>query len=206
MNVDIYVCLWNEAHLLPFFLDHYGPACRRIVALDDGSDEWRREEFNFRPSLGLVAARAGLHVDAIQRMPAHGGSLRLWASRGNTRAREFPVSTSARLAALRGALTHAPRPPVGIGAPAKATLLLEERGVRLEYLADDTASKIGRYLPVSTARSGRWPPSPQNRGRSRSCCSPGITRRSLRAGWRTPQRQPVAGHRPRERLQPVRRE
>jgi glycosyltransferase involved in cell wall biosynthesis len=37
--LDIYTCLWNEARLLPFFLAHYGPVCRRIVALDDGSDD-----------------------------------------------------------------------------------------------------------------------------------------------------------------------
>ena len=39
MILDLYFCLWNEARLLPFFLAHYGPACRRIVALDDGSDD-----------------------------------------------------------------------------------------------------------------------------------------------------------------------
>jgi hypothetical protein len=39
MILDLYTCLWNEAKLLPFFLAHYGPVCRRIVALDDGSDD-----------------------------------------------------------------------------------------------------------------------------------------------------------------------
>ena len=29
MILDLYFCLWNEARLLPFFLAHYGPACRR---------------------------------------------------------------------------------------------------------------------------------------------------------------------------------
>ena len=39
VTLDVYTCLWNEARLLPFFLAHYGPACRRIVALDDGSND-----------------------------------------------------------------------------------------------------------------------------------------------------------------------
>ena len=36
---------------------------------------------------------------------------------------------------------------IGFGCPAKAPLLLEEVGVRFDYLADDTPAKIGKYLP-----------------------------------------------------------
>jgi hypothetical protein len=39
MILDVYTCIWNEATFVPFFLAHYGPVCRRIVALDDGSDD-----------------------------------------------------------------------------------------------------------------------------------------------------------------------
>ena len=53
MILDVYFCLWNEARLLPFFLAHYGPACRRIVALDDGSDDG---------TLEILAAHAKVEI------------------------------------------------------------------------------------------------------------------------------------------------
>ena len=48
---------------------------------------------------------------------------------------------------LRATLAVATRPLVGFGCPAKAALLIETVGVRFDYLADDTPSKIGRYTP-----------------------------------------------------------
>lgn len=51
--LDLYTCLWNEARLLPFFLAHYGPACRRIVALDDGSDDGTLEILAAHPKVEI---------------------------------------------------------------------------------------------------------------------------------------------------------
>ena len=51
MILDVYTYLWNEATLLPFFLAHYGPACRRIVALDDGSDDGTLEILAAHPNV-----------------------------------------------------------------------------------------------------------------------------------------------------------
>ena len=53
VTLDIYMCLWNEARLLPFFLAHYGPACRRIVALDDGSDDGTLEILAAHPKVEI---------------------------------------------------------------------------------------------------------------------------------------------------------
>ena len=51
MILDLYTCLWNEAPMLPFFLAHYGPVCRRIVALDDGSDDGTLEILAAHPNV-----------------------------------------------------------------------------------------------------------------------------------------------------------
>ena len=51
MLLDVYTCLWNEATLIPFFLAHYGPVCRRIVALDDGSDDGTLEILAAHPKV-----------------------------------------------------------------------------------------------------------------------------------------------------------
>ena len=51
--LDLYTCLWNEARLLPFFLAHYGPACRRIVTLDDGSDDGTLEILAAHPKVEI---------------------------------------------------------------------------------------------------------------------------------------------------------
>jgi hypothetical protein len=39
MNLDVYTRTWNQVDLLPFFLTRYGAVARRIIALDDGSDD-----------------------------------------------------------------------------------------------------------------------------------------------------------------------
>jgi glycosyltransferase involved in cell wall biosynthesis len=53
MILDLYFCLWNEARLLPFLLGHYGPTCRRIVALDDGSDDGTLEILAAHPKVEI---------------------------------------------------------------------------------------------------------------------------------------------------------
>lgn len=57
MILDLYTVLWNEAKLLPFFLDHYAPHCRRIIAMDDGSTDG---------TLDILAAHPAVE---IRRMP-----------------------------------------------------------------------------------------------------------------------------------------
>ena len=98
-------------------------------------------------SLRLTAVRAGLRVDAIERIPTHGGSLRMWVSSRPPDADSFATEVRRQIHALRATLSAAPRPLVGFGCPAKAALLLEEAGVQFDYLADDTPAKVGKYLP-----------------------------------------------------------
>ena len=97
--------------------------------------------------LSLVAGRAGLRVDAIEKVAAHGGSLRAWMSRRPPAADRFAAEVRAQVERLRATLVAAPKPLIGFGCPAKAALLVEEVGVRLTYVADDTPAKIGKYTP-----------------------------------------------------------
>jgi SAM-dependent methyltransferase len=98
-------------------------------------------------SLALTAVRAGLRVDAIERVPSHGGSLRMWVSNRPSDADRFATAVHRQIHTVRATLSAASRPLVGFGCPAKAALLLEEAGVQFDYLADDTPAKIGKYLP-----------------------------------------------------------
>jgi methylation protein EvaC len=97
--------------------------------------------------LSLAAGRAGLRVDAIEKVAAHGGSLRAWMSRRPLDAERFAAKVRGQVETLRATLAAAPRPLVGFGCPAKAALLVEEVGVRFDYLADDTPAKIGKFTP-----------------------------------------------------------
>jgi SAM-dependent methyltransferase len=107
----------------------------------------------FREStLALVASRSGLRVDAIERVPAHGGSIRAWLSKRESSADRFAAAVWQQIETLRAMLIAAPRPIIGFGAPAKAALLIEEVGVRFDYLADDTPAKIGKYVPGSRCK------------------------------------------------------
>jgi SAM-dependent methyltransferase len=97
--------------------------------------------------LSLAAGRAGLRVDAIEKIAAHGGSLRAWMSRRPLDAERFSAEVRRQVETLRATLVAAPGPLVGFGCPAKAALLVEEVGVRFAYLADNTPAKIGKYAP-----------------------------------------------------------
>jgi len=118
--------------------------------------------------------RAGLTVRTVERLPTHGGSLRVIAATQGTpesnvadRLREESALGIARAAFYAGFRrrvgetrdrlrelfdrlhSHGKR-IAGYGAAAKATTLLAYCGVtdRLEYLVDRNEYKIGRYFPV----------------------------------------------------------
>lgn len=126
-----------------------------------------------------ILRRQGLAVIDVERIPTHGGSLRVLAQRATAGTeptaavaslcadeRARGVLTPEYYAGMQGAaertahdlLTHllaaraAGRCVVGYGAAAKGNTLLNFAGVRpnlLEYVVDRSAWKIGRFLPGS---------------------------------------------------------
>jgi methylation protein EvaC len=107
------------------------------------------EHLSYFRETGLVVAagRAGLRVDALERVPAQGGSLRAWASARPSDAERFAAAVREQVDELRASLAAAPHPVIGFGCPAKAALLMEEVGVRFDYLVDDTPAKVGKFTP-----------------------------------------------------------
>jgi SAM-dependent methyltransferase len=126
-----------------------------------------------------VFAANGLRVYDVERLPTHGGSLRLWASHRGSGHRETP-NVAALLATEVEAGMHNPiyyqgfqteadavkydlleflltqrragRKIAGYGAAAKGNTLLNYAGVRadlLPYVVDASPHKQGRYLPGS---------------------------------------------------------
>lgn len=111
---------------------------------------------------------AGFAVEQIDRLPVHGGSLRVWARRVND-PQHGTVSRGwlALLGAENGAPTdweafagqvrrHADRlreacgdslALAGYGAPAKATVLLNYAGIKPSYVTDTTPEKQGKFIP-----------------------------------------------------------
>lgn len=49
--LDLYCYCWNEAWIVPKFLSHYGPLCRKIVVYDDGSDDGSVELLKEHPKV-----------------------------------------------------------------------------------------------------------------------------------------------------------
>lgn len=123
-------------------------------------------------TLEHAAERAGLHVHAVDAVPVHGGSLRVWMceapppSAAPWRAREVAAglfapdtwsSFATRAQASRWLIREAVealgvggRPVVGYGAPAKATLLLNTCGLGpdlIPFTVDRNPLKVGRLIP-----------------------------------------------------------
>jgi SAM-dependent methyltransferase len=123
-----------------------------------------------------VIAAHGLHVWDVERLPTHGGSLRVWVSHAGARpetsavAQVFDAETAAgmrELAYYEGfqdkadgvkngllefllAQRHAGRTVVAYGAAAKGNTLLNYAGVKrdlLGYVVDASPHKQGRFLP-----------------------------------------------------------
>jgi SAM-dependent methyltransferase len=112
---------------------------------------------------------AGFAIYKIERLPVHGGSLRIWARKLRL-PRQIPWPSE-----LAAFLAHEPFPAeydwegfadrverhriwlrgqvegvgvlAGYGAPAKACVLLNHAGIRPAYVTDTTPDKIGRYIP-----------------------------------------------------------
>lgn len=59
MLLDLYAFCWNEVELIPYFLRHYGPICRRIVVFDDCSDDGSRELLRAHPKVEVRDLDAG---------------------------------------------------------------------------------------------------------------------------------------------------
>ncbi len=122
--------------------------------------------------------RAGLHLQRVERIPIHGGSLRLWASRDDLglhddsvevlltqeRAcgldrlepyREFArrvAQNQRRLVGLLTELKRQRRTVAAYGAPAKGTILLNSCGLTTElipYTVDRSDLKLGKLVPGS---------------------------------------------------------
>ena len=121
----------------------------------------------------------GLRLWDVERLPTHGGSLRLWVTHQDSRHKETPavaaLLASEAAAGMRDpayyhgfqaqadvikngllefllAQHHAGRKVAGYGAAAKGNTLLNYAGVKpdlLPYVVDASPHKLGRYLPGS---------------------------------------------------------
>jgi len=137
------------------------------------------EHYSYFSGLALfpLLARHGLRVVDVERLPTHGGSLRLYLQRDSAGAtptdavaqliederdagldrietyRSFGERTRAAKSALLVLLTEqkrAGRKIVGYGAPAKGNTLLNYCGIGreiLDYTVDRNPAKQGRFLP-----------------------------------------------------------
>lgn len=119
-------------------------------------------------SLGLLLKRHGLHVNDVEYLPVHGGSLRLWIGRKChpnvsvfqkfsresrlVRSLDYYADFADRVEKCKRD-THnmlAGRRVAGFGAAAKATIFLNACGItssQIACVADDTPSKQGKYIP-----------------------------------------------------------
>lgn len=125
-------------------------------------------------------SRCELHVNEVERISTHGGSLRLLVSRkpivehsvSSLLAEERPfiydpayyLGLSSRIAKLREEVRRAlaRNKMDGFGASAKATILLNVCGItgeQMEYIADDTPTKQGKFVPgtgIKIIRTAEW--------------------------------------------------
>jgi SAM-dependent methyltransferase len=121
-------------------------------------------------AFGRLCAEAGLHIVDVERLPLHGGSLRIFAepgaggeprsSVGMITALEqatgldspagltsFGERVKGRIRDLRTWREGLGSPVAGYGAAAKGTMMLAQIGP-VDWVADSTPAKIGRWLPV----------------------------------------------------------
>lgn len=125
-----------------------------------------------------LLARAGLYVVDVERLPLHGGSLRIFATAepagpsravADTMAAEaaaglhstvglvgFGARVETRIGRLRRWRETLPVPLAGYGAAAKGTMMLAQIGP-VDWVVDSTPAKIGRWLPVGDGIPIRHP-------------------------------------------------
>jgi SAM-dependent methyltransferase len=121
-------------------------------------------------AFGRLCIEAGLHIIDVERLPLHGGSLRIFAVPSGaagwrrsvvditasenvagldatTGLIDFGERVGARIRKLAGWRERLTGPVAGYGAAAKGTMMLAQTGP-VDWVVDSTPAKIGRWLPV----------------------------------------------------------
>lgn len=55
MNIEVYSMFFNEAKMLPFYLNHYEKFCSKIILYDNGSDDESIEIIKAHPKTQLLS-------------------------------------------------------------------------------------------------------------------------------------------------------
>ena len=145
------VLAWNGALI---FEAQYFPALVEAGAFDMIYHEHR--DYHTVAPLKAFLRRYGLRMKRADMLPAHGGSVRITADRGDLELwgpAEKPVDWAAftdRVNAAKASLVEqlGAERVVAFGATAKACTLIHHFGIadRIEYCVDSTPAKQGRYI------------------------------------------------------------
>jgi len=116
------------------------------------------KDYHTLTPLPRTLKKFGLRIVKVERLPTHGGSIRVYCRRGSGGLEVFdpPIDFThfeQRIEQERDRLTHA-LPPipcrlVAFGATAKSCTLIHHFGLagRIAYCVDETPEKQGRYIP-----------------------------------------------------------
>jgi SAM-dependent methyltransferase len=117
-----------------------------------------------KKSLNILFGRHGLHIENIEHIPAHGGSLRITAGKQKGLEAFFPDSNLLGIDTLQNRTDETARQLLakfmelkkqgfrvwGWGAAAKATVMMNYCGIQndlIHAVADDAPAKVGKYIP-----------------------------------------------------------
>jgi len=136
------------------------PYARDMIDLCEFDTIYHEHVFYYSvTALARLLGRHGLRIDAVERVPIHGGSLRVRAVHGTGPApvaepwaldRGYYAAFAARVARLKTSLLAVleGKNLAGYGAAAKGATLLNTVGVRgLRYVVDRNPEKQGKYMP-----------------------------------------------------------
>lgn len=106
-------------------------------------------------TLRATLRKHGLVPTETQELPVHGGSLRVFAQRGNYQYDDLPIEDHSdfdprlTIDPLKAWVGSVDGEIAGYGAPAKATVLINEAEIadRISYVTDSVPYKQGKYLP-----------------------------------------------------------